>query len=104
MGPLGEDVEDELRAIDDTKIRHLSDASDLRWSEILVDNEKRRAVLECGNHDLLQLAAPDQKFRMSLRRPLHHAIDHSDTGRFGEFGQFGETGFLFRAASWACAH
>src|SRR5262249_15256944 len=63
---LGEDVEDQLRAVDDARLHQLGDVADLHGREVAVEDHQVDAALPRAQHQVLELAAADQVVRVGL--------------------------------------
>ena len=67
---LYEDVQDQLRAIDDFEVRRLRKRAHLRRLQLAVEDQQVRAQLQCANQKLVELAAPEHRARIDRRAPL----------------------------------
>ena len=63
LGALGEDVEDELRAVDDLEVGLLGDAAGLRGRELAVEDQHAGVELHGADDDLLELALAHDELR-----------------------------------------
>ncbi len=93
-GPLGEDVEDELRAVDDLHADHLLQFAELRRRELVVDDDHVDARFGAGERQGLRFALADEGGRVGGGPFLQRAHDHGRTGGIRECGEFVER--LFR--------
>lgn len=94
MGAPGENIQNELRAIDYFEIRHLGNGAGLRRGEILVEDHEVGSLLERAHHNLFQFAFSEQVSLESFVGALGDSIQHADPGRFGQFIQFFQMLFL----------
>ena len=81
---LGEDVEDELAAIDHAQLEFLFQVARLRGAERVVEDRQRGAALAREVAHLLDLAAPDKGARVGM---LEFLADGGGDPRAGAFGQ-----------------
>ena len=90
---LGENVEDQHRAIDDRDRQDLLEVLALTRTQIVKHEDQLGVELlrECG--DLVRLAAAHQQRRIDRRTLLHDAFEHARAGRFGQRFELGEFGF-----------
>jgi len=89
-GTAGEYVEDELAPVDHLELGERSDVVDLPREELLVEDEGVGAHLLALDHDLLDLALPDEVLRVQFLGPLDHDVDGVETGRAAEVLQLGD--------------
>ena len=73
LGALGEDVEDELRAVDDLEVGELRDGARLRGRELAVEDEHVRVELDRADDDLLELALAHDELRVDVVAHLDDA-------------------------------
>ena len=88
MGAPGENIQDELRAINHFEIRDLGNGAGLRRGEILVEDHEVGSLLERAHHHLFQFAFSEQVSLEAFVGALGDAIQHADPGGFGQFIQF----------------
>src|SRR5437588_9186819 len=74
LGTPAENIQDQLRAVDDLQLRQIGNCRRLGRREVLIKDEVVHAVLQRFNDDLLQLAAPQQIFGMDGLRALDHGL------------------------------
>jgi hypothetical protein len=86
----GEDVEDQLRAIDDLAADHLLDFAQLRRRQLVVEDDDVDAGFLRGERQRLNLAGAEEGRRIGLRALLQDAQHHFGAGRLGEPRQFVE--------------
>ena len=89
---LGEDVEDQLRAVDDPRLQGVLEEPLLHRIQLVVDEQALRIHGGEALLQLLELALADVG---ALRRPravLHDAADRLDAGRPGELFDLCELG------------
>src|SRR5205814_2869710 len=86
---LREDVEDELRAIDDAQRGRLADVTGLRRGEIAIEDEQVSVEGHRAHEDLLQLAFTDERARIDLAPPLQDRVEDLDAGGARELAQLG---------------
>ncbi len=98
MGAAGEDVEDQLAAVDDLDFGDGGDGAHLRRGQLLVENQQGRPLLQGADHHLLELPLPHQSTRVELAWPLHDPVEHHHVGGTGQLRQFveGIVGLLAR--------
>ena len=87
---LGEDVEDQLGAVDDSRLQSVLERTLLGRSELVVREEHLGGM---GAELLLQLgelALADERPRIRVGAMLHERADRRNTGRPGELGELGE--------------
>ena len=75
MGPLGEDVQDQHRAIDDLDVHLVGNRADLRRVQFLVEDDHGRTAVECRQGQLFHLPAAHQEARVDLLAVLEKGID-----------------------------
>ena len=102
-GMLGEDVEDELRAVDDARLQRVLECALLRGAQFVVDEQHLGLGLPVRLLQLLELSPPDEGARVGARPvldDLRHRFDARGTrellqlgdlvGRVGSGGKHGE--------------
>ena len=88
-GTLGEDIQDQLRAVDDLQVDGLANGARLRRGQLLIEDDQVRSELQRLNRQLAELATPQQVLRVNLLAQLHECIKHYDVVGSGEFGELG---------------
>ena len=105
LGVLGENVEDEGRAVDDLGVHDVLEASALGGGQLLVNND---GVGLHRTHDLCQLtglAGPQVGRGVGLHAALDDAVEHARTGGLRERGELTQRVLcLFFALHGAQAH
>ena len=99
MGAPGENIQDELRAINHFEIRDLGNGASLRRGEILVEDHEVGSLLERAHHHLFQFAFSEQVSLEPFVGALGDAIQHADPGGFGQFFQLFQMFFLLGMTS-----
>ena len=87
MGAPGENIQNELRAIDHFQVRHLGNGAGLRRGEILVEDDEVGSLLERAHHNLFQFALPEQVSLVPFVSALGDSIQHADPGGLSQFIQ-----------------
>src|SRR5690606_37176567 len=87
VGPLGENVEDKLRTIDNLEVGGGRNVGALRRRDIPVDNENVRIELHGADDDLIEFAATHHKLRVDAIAHPDHDVRHFDSGGAGELPQ-----------------
>ena len=87
MGAAGEDIEDQLGAVDDLDFGHRRDGADLGRRQILVEHQQCGPHLQTANDDLLDLPLPHQIAGVELTGALHHPVQHQQIGGAGQLRQ-----------------
>ncbi len=85
---LGEDVEDELRAIEDFMRERLGDDARLRRGEFAIEDDEFGVVVEGMELDLLQFSRTDEAFGVGRFAALFddaHDVDACRTAQFDHF-------------------
>ena len=80
-GVLGEDVEDQLRAVDDARRQRILEAPLLRRRQLVVDQERLCARVPEGALELDELALADIGALVGPRPLLHDLRHRVDAGR-----------------------
>jgi len=93
---LGEDVENELGAIDDPRFQRVLETALLRRSELVVDDQHLGVRLCEGGYQLLQLALADVRSRIGVRPVLDELADRLQARCAGQLVQLGELGCFTR--------
>ena len=92
---LGEDVEDQLGAVDNSGAQCVLEVPLLRRAQLVVHEQRLRVGTAVGLLQLLELALPDVRPPIGLRAMLHDRADRLDAGRARELAQLGDlSGFL----------
>ena len=86
---LGEDVENQLTAIDDAELELLFEITRLRGAQGVVEDGERCAALMSEFADLGGLAPADEGARVDVLQLLLDQAGHFGTGAGGERTQFG---------------
>ena len=89
-GVLGEDVEDQLRAVDDARVERILEGPLLRRIELGVDEEHFRPRLLVRALQLFELPFPHIGSRVGPAPVLDQLADRLDTRGPGELAQLGE--------------
>ena len=87
---LGEDVEDQLRPVDDACVERVLERPLLRRLELAVDEQDFRPGVAVGLLQLLELALADVRPRVRARAVLDELADRLDACRARELAQLGE--------------
>jgi hypothetical protein len=87
---LGEDVEDELRAIDDASFERVLECALLRRAQFLVDEENLGAARAIALLQLRQLPLADEGPRVWMTAVLHELRNGLDARRAGELSELCE--------------
>ena len=90
-----EDVEDQLRAIDDLAADLLLDLPQLRRRQLVVEDDDVDVGFRGGERERLDLAGAEKGRRIGLRALLQHAQHDLRAGRLREAGQFVERSLRF---------
>ena len=87
-GARSEDIQDELRPVDDLGGQRLFEIALLGGTEVLIEDDDVGVAAFYGGSEFVHLAAADQcgGFRSGAR--LHDALDDERAGTTGQFGQF----------------
>jgi|GEM_PF-4305367 len=104
VGPAGEDVEDQLRAVDDLQLSGLPDRAYLRGSQVLVENEEGSSGIHRVHDDFLEFAFPHQCFRVNRLQTLDNGVEHQHVARFGQLAQLFHRFFQLIFRFRPCAH
>ena len=95
MGVAREDVEDQLRAVDDPCVQRPFQVALLGGRQFVVEDNEIRATRRDRAFQFLQLAAADERSRVGLLTPLEKLGNNAAAGADGQFAQFGH-GFFRR--------
>ncbi len=87
---LGEDVEDQLRAVDHARVERVLEEALLRRIELVVDEQALGARLPVALLQLLELALADVRALRRAGAVLHDRADRLDARRAGELLDLGE--------------
>ena len=90
LGALREDVEDELRAVDDLEIALLGDRRGLRGREIAIEDEDLRVELHGADDDLVELALAEHELRVDALAHLEDGVDDLDARRVRELAELAD--------------
>ncbi len=96
---LGEDVEDQLRAVDHAQFEPLGDVACLRGREIVVEDHEVGVVLEGQHDEVFEAPRADDRARIDLRPHLHQHVRNLDACRTRQLAQLvdGLLGVVSRA-------
>src|SRR4051812_4635895 len=89
-GVLGEDVEDQLRAVDDPRLERVLERPLLRWCQLVVDDQHFRPRLAISLLELLELSLADVGARIGQPPVLDDLPDRLDASGARELLQLGE--------------
>ena len=92
---LGEDVEDQLGAIDHAQIEPLREVSRLGRTDALIENHEVDTALERVDHEFLELARADDIARIDAIALLGDRVDDLYAGGARELDELGEVGLEF---------
>ncbi len=87
-GPLGEEVEDELGAVNDLEFGEVGDGAHLGGGELGVEDQQVRPQLQGLNDQLRQFALAHEKAGIEAGAALDESGRHFQAGGPGQFGQF----------------
>jgi len=87
---LGEDVEDQLRPVDDSSLEGVLQRSLLRRAQLIVDEKYLRRRAGIGLLELRELPLPDERPRIRMSAMLHDLDDGRNTCSARELPQLGE--------------
>ena len=87
---LGEDVEDQLRPVDDARRQPVLEAALLRGRQLAVDEQRLRARFAEGVLELAELPLADVGPLVRPRALLHELRDRLDSGRARELPELPE--------------
>jgi succinyldiaminopimelate transaminase len=90
---LGEDVEDQLRAIDNARLERVLERSLLRGLELVVDEQHLCTRVAVRALELLELALAHVGSLLRARAVLDELTDRLDECRLGELSQLGQLFF-----------
>ncbi len=88
LRPSGEDIEDQLGAIDHAQFRGVGERAHLRRIEVLIEDQQVNPALQCPQHDLPEFAFADQVLGVDLPLPLDDGIRRRDPAGARQFDQF----------------
>jgi hypothetical protein len=83
MGATGEDVENQLAAVDHLEVGELGDGADLGWREVLIEDEQGGPELQRLDHHFLDLPLSHQVPGIDLARALLNPLENHDDRRCG---------------------
>jgi len=92
LGALGEDVQDELGAVQHLERGGLGDVPGLGRGQVLVEDDEVRHLLHGAEVELVQLAVADEVARVRFAAGLHHLVDDVHPGGAGQLRQLVEGG------------
>jgi hypothetical protein len=87
-GAAGEDVENELRSIDDAAIQFSFEVPLLRRREFVIEDDQVRGMQARTGPNLVYFTRSDQRCRIRAVALLHRGIDHVRAGAARERSQF----------------
>ncbi len=96
-----EDVEDELRAVDDLAAERLLEIAQLRRAQLVVEDDDVDAQFVARRGQRLHFAAAEERRRVGPRALLQHAQDDGRAGGRGEAGKLVERVFRIDLAGRA---
>src|SRR5262249_61347349 len=73
---LSEDVQDQLRAVENFQVGGLVDGAHLRGREFAVEDDHVRAELQAADDDVVELALAGQRFRIERLPALNDFVEH----------------------------
>jgi hypothetical protein len=88
--PPGEDIEDELRAVDDLAVDRFLDVAELSGRELVVEDDDVGVRFGAGRRQADDLAGPEKGRGIRLRTLLQHAQDDRGARRIGKAGKLVE--------------
>ena len=94
---LGEDVQDQLRAVDDPRIQRVLEVALLRRGQLVVDEERLRSRFAVCALQLLELPLADVRAAVGTVAVLHQQADRLDARCPRELAQLGDLGGLLGA-------
>ncbi len=94
----GENIENQLRPIDDLAIGALFDVPDLGGRQLAVDNHHVDRVARAFGCELVELASADERRRIRSGPLLNHSQHDNGTGRIGEASELIERTVRVHAA------
>ncbi len=83
-GVRGEDVQDELRAVDDAGVEMIIQQTQLRGRKVLVEDDDPGVVRRDGGLDLFDLAHADERGGIGLGPALDHRLHNARAGGAGQ--------------------
>ena len=86
----GEDVEDQLAAVEHLALGDLLDVADLRRGEVVLEDDGLGPVGLDHLGELLDLALAEERLDRRLHPLLHELVDHHGPGGLGQAAQFVE--------------
>ena len=89
-GVLGEDVEDQLRAVDDARRERVLERTLLSRLQLIVDDQYLGLAVAVGRLQLLELSLADIRARIRPRSVLDDLCDRRDAGGTRELAQLRE--------------
>ena len=90
LGALREDVENELRAIDDLEVALLRDRGGLRGRELAIEDEHVGVELHRANDHVVELALTEHELRIDAIAELDDGIRDLDAGSPRELAELGD--------------
>ncbi len=89
-GALGEDVEDERRAVNDFALEDFFEVAALRGRKVVVENHRVHVVAPAEVREFLGLALADERGGRQRLHFLDSGVNDLAAGGLGQFAQFGE--------------
>jgi succinyl-diaminopimelate desuccinylase len=94
---LGEDVENELRPVDDARLQHVLERALLGRAQLVVDEQRLRLGVSEDLLELGQLSLADERSRVRMGPVLDDLADGQDAGRACELAELSELVLRARA-------
>jgi len=86
----GEDIEDELRAIDTAAVNLAFEVAELRGAELVIEDDDVGIGGGGGSRDLFHFALADERGGIGFVAALQNLTDHFGSGAEGEFVKLGK--------------
>ena len=74
VGALRENIENQLRPVNDFQLCHIADHLVLRGRQVMIEHKHIRADLKTADNQLAQFPLADQEFRIRFRAMLHERV------------------------------
>ena len=87
---LGEDVEDQLRAVEDLEVGGGGDVAQLARRQLAIEDEDVGAEVHGADDQLLELAPADAGAAVEARAALQSAVDHDEASGVGQALELGQ--------------
>ena len=104
LGPLREDVEDQLGAVEDLEGGGVGDVDGLRRRQVGVEDDEVGHELHGAEQDVLELALADEGARVGIAAHLHRRVDDLDAGGARQLPELRERGLGLGARLPLAAH